>query len=165
MIYRLSGKLQKKIKTVPKESLPANTNPFIDWSAAVFIADRVQYILVSNTASVYSFIVPGRGITNGDRFGDETIRVMRESLKSDGLEHLFEEQILPWTGSAAYSKALNRSVTGTMNELIFIAKYMLMLGENTLDEISHTMNSTIFSYINNLNPVEYIRSLSCIDVG
>jgi hypothetical protein len=64
MIFRLSAKLGKKLKFSPTEVLPAHTNPFADWSAHLFTADRAQYILISNTISLYSRVIFGRGITD-----------------------------------------------------------------------------------------------------
>ncbi|NOZ21562.1 MAG: hypothetical protein GXP25_10795 [Planctomycetes bacterium] len=43
----------------------ANPNPFADWPAHLFAADRVQYILATNTPSLYSMAIHGRGITDG----------------------------------------------------------------------------------------------------
>ena len=57
MIVRLSGKLAKKIGESPTESLPQDPNPFADWSCHLFRADRVQYILITNTPSLYSMVM------------------------------------------------------------------------------------------------------------
>jgi hypothetical protein len=54
MIFRLSAKLTVKLKLRPSEVLPPDPNPFADWSAHLFPADRTQYLIISNTASLYS---------------------------------------------------------------------------------------------------------------
>ena len=54
MIFRLSQKLNDKIKAGPLPVLPLDDNPLADWSAHLFLADRMQYILLSNTKSLYS---------------------------------------------------------------------------------------------------------------
>jgi hypothetical protein len=54
MIFRLSQKLNAKIKGGTLPTLPPDDNPFADWSAHLFLADRAQYILLSNTKSLYS---------------------------------------------------------------------------------------------------------------
>jgi len=53
MIFRLSRKLATKIKTGPKICAPPDPNPFADWSAHLFTANRAQYIVITNTASLY----------------------------------------------------------------------------------------------------------------
>jgi hypothetical protein len=45
-------------------ALPLDGNPFADWSANLFVADRTKYILLSNTRSFYSTVMYGKGITN-----------------------------------------------------------------------------------------------------
>ena len=64
MIIRLSEKLNKKIKAGTLDSVPLNENPYADWSAHLFTADRTQYIILSNTKSLYSCVMFGKGITN-----------------------------------------------------------------------------------------------------
>jgi hypothetical protein len=54
MIFRLSRKLNAKIKTGPLRELPLHENPLADWSAALFVAGHTQHILLSNTKSLYS---------------------------------------------------------------------------------------------------------------
>jgi hypothetical protein len=46
-------KLNTKIKAGTLPTLPLDDNPYADWSAQLFLADRTQYILVSNTRSLY----------------------------------------------------------------------------------------------------------------
>ena len=60
----------KKIHLNPEKSLPADDNPFADGSTHLFSADRTQYILISNTASLYSMVMFGKGITDGGQFLD-----------------------------------------------------------------------------------------------
>jgi hypothetical protein len=54
MIFRLSQELNTKIKTGTLATVPLDENPFADWSAALFVAGHTQYILVSNTKSLFS---------------------------------------------------------------------------------------------------------------
>ncbi len=145
MIIRLSAKLGKKIHDVPAESLPVDPNPYADWSAHLFTADRVQYILVSNTASFFSFVMYGRGISDSGLFLKRTISTMSEFLADNGFGSLFEESISPSTALVSFSKALNRSVTGSMNELVYMAKLNLIEREMSPYDVSFKLNDTIVS--------------------
>jgi len=62
MIFRLSQKLNTKIKAGTLQSLPLHENPFADWSAHLFVADRTQYIILSNTKSLYSVVMFGKAL-------------------------------------------------------------------------------------------------------
>jgi hypothetical protein len=68
MILRLSQKLNKKIQAGKLSEMPLDDNPYADWSCHLFTADRTQYIIMSNTASLYSCVMFGKGITNDGLF-------------------------------------------------------------------------------------------------
>jgi hypothetical protein len=63
MIFRLSQKLAKKVKAAPTDVLSPELNPYADWSGHLFTSDRTQFILLTNTASLYSTVIHGRGVT------------------------------------------------------------------------------------------------------
>ena len=89
MIFRLSQKLAKKIKEAPKQSLPPEPNPFADWSGHLFTADRTQYMILTNTPSLYSAVMYGRGITNDSQFLDRALNCIRELMMDDGFEFVW----------------------------------------------------------------------------
>lgn len=145
MIIRVSAKLGKKIHIAPAETLPADPNPFADWSAHLFTAERIQYILVTNTASLFSFVMYGRGISDSGLFLKQTISMMSEFLDHNGLGSIFEESIASTTRQVTFSKALNRSVTGSMNELVYMAKLNLIERGMSPHDLSFMLNDTIVS--------------------
>jgi len=55
MIIRLSQKLNTKIKASKLSEMPLDENLYADWSCHLFTADRIQYIIMSNTASLLPF--------------------------------------------------------------------------------------------------------------
>jgi len=67
MIFRLTLKLAKKIgiAPLPAISYDENRDPLMDWNADLFTVQRTQYIILTNTASLYSMVMHGRGITPG----------------------------------------------------------------------------------------------------
>lgn len=48
MIFRLSQKLNTRIKAGTLGALPLDDNPFADWSAHLFVAGRTQYTTAVN---------------------------------------------------------------------------------------------------------------------
>lgn len=62
MIFHLSQKLNAKIKAGRLVELPMDENPFADWSGHLFTIGRTQYILVSNTKSLFSTVILDKGI-------------------------------------------------------------------------------------------------------
>ncbi len=160
MIIRLSTKLSKKIKTSPSTSVDLSRNPFADWSAHLFTFDRTQYILACNTVSLYSVLCYGRGITDDNTFLMRMTSLIGEVLKDDGLEFFWERWILPETGTVTFSKALNRSVTGSMNDQVFLAKALLDDGEMSPYEASFKLNQNLLSYLDYKRPREAFQSMS-----
>ena len=160
MIFRISAKLGKKIHVTPDKILPVDSNPFVDWSANLFEVGRSQYVLISNTISLYSVVMPGRGLRNNRLFLERARDSMSEFIRSAGYESIVEKFIVPSMDSVRFSKALNRSVTGSMNELIFQAKYELIEPELSLNEISFRLNEVIMSYLNNEVPEDVFQELA-----
>src|SRR5262245_57541149 len=118
MIFRLSAKLNAKIDSGPLKPLPQDVNPFGDWSADLFVADRAQYLLCCNTRLLYSAVMFAKGIANDSFFIERVLSNIRETLEADGQEFVYHRFIVPATGSVRFSKALNRSVIGSMTDLI-----------------------------------------------
>jgi len=140
MILRLSQKLAKKLKTGSLSPLPPDENPYADWSANLFTADRTQYILFTNTKSLYSVVMYGKGITDNSLFIRRALENLREFMEDDGQASVYQRLIAPATGSLRFGKALNRSVTGSMNDMIFHAKYWLIEGELSPCDVSFKLN-------------------------
>ena len=159
MILRVTAKLGKKIKHLPTATLPTDSNPFADWSAHLFTAERCQYILVANTPSLYSVIMPGRGITSEKSLVRRMRLALREFLSIEGHDRTYWTIIEPALDTAVFSKALNRSVIGSINDLVFGAQHFLAGNDMTLIEVSLRLNETPMSYLNS-NPRKVFRSLA-----
>ncbi len=70
-------------------------------------------------------MVFGRGITDDSTFLKRGFSSISELMEGDGLQFLRERVFLPDTSSISFSKALNRSVTGSVNELVMFAQFVL----------------------------------------
>jgi hypothetical protein len=139
MIFRLSQKLNAKIKAGALATLPLDENPFADWSAGLFRVENSQYLFVTNTKSLYSTVLPGKGVTNEKTFVERALSSIREFLDADGQEGVYERLVAPVSGSVRFAKALNRSVTGSMNDMIKHAAYYLAAGDVSLVEIGFSL--------------------------
>jgi len=159
MIFRLTQKLAKKFKLPPLPAQPKGQNPFIDWTAHLFTAERVQYIIVTNTASLYSLVMYGRGITDDNEFIQSTLSFMRDIMTDNGCEFIFRRLIAPHTTRLSLAKATNRHVIGSMNELIFEAKLYLTERQMSPFETSRQINETLMSYLGYNSPKEAFRQL------
>jgi hypothetical protein len=145
MILRLSQTLTKKLKEGRLTSVPLDDNPYADWSAHLFRADRTQYIIVSNTKSLYSVVMYGKGIADYSDFIDRALSSLREFMEADGQAFVYQRFIAPTGRSVRFAKALDRSVTGSMNELVKFAKILLEEGELAPFDIGFRLNDFLLS--------------------
>jgi len=154
MIFRLTLKLSKKVGFT---SLPAllsnkNLNPLMDWNANLFTVQRIQYIILTNTASLYSMVMHGRGITNDRQFIREVLSFMKEFMTIDGNKAIFEKFIEPEVRNIFFSKIVDRRVSGSMNDLIFQAKMHLIEGHKSPLDVSFFLNESPMSYLSYSRP-------------
>ena len=147
MILRLSRKLCTKIKTGKLSEMPLDDNPFADWSAHLFVADRTQYILLSNTKSLYSTVMYGKGVTNDSHFIQCALSSIRKALEDDRHESIYLRFIAPASGTVSFAKALNRSVTGSMNDLIRFATAWLVEEGLSPQDVGFKLNGILLSAI------------------
>jgi Domain of unknown function (DUF6933) len=145
MILRLSQKLNTKIKAGRLAALPLDENPLADWSAHLFVSDRTQYILLSNTKSLYSTVLYGKGITDDGVLIDRALTCLREFMASDGLEAVFRQFIVAACESVRFAKALNRSVIGSMNDLVNHATAWLAEGDVSPHDVGIRLNDILLS--------------------
>jgi hypothetical protein len=159
MIMRITAKLGKKIGKVPLKVLPLEKNPYADWSAHLFYAGHAQYILITNTVSLYSMVMFGKGITTDYRFLDQLTLRMSDFIRWDGHEVIYERLVIPSMNRFFFSKALNQTVTGSMNDLVRLAKHHLADGTVSPFDVSFLLNKTPMKSLKFLNPKEAFKKL------
>jgi len=163
MIFHLTQKLAKKIKLHPLEALETEQNPFIDWTGHLFTVEHTQYMIITNSASLYSMVMHGRGINDDNEFIKSALNFMREYMTNDDCEFIYRRLIEPYTAQISFAKATNKGVLGSMNDLIFQAKFFI--GERRLSvfETSLEINQTPMTYIDYKCPLEAFKELRVSD--
>lgn len=159
MVIRLTTKLAEKIGVRVLEPSPPDPDPFADWTAHLFLESRRHYILITNTHTLYSAVMTGKGMTSPGAFLTSMRSCLKEYLAYDELGFAFDRLILPVMGTVTYGKTLNRSVTGSMNDLIHLAKCYMADGDLPLLDVSHEMNRAPMSYLGYDSPSAAFRSL------
>ena len=149
MIFRLSQKLNAKIKAGALRALPLHENPLADWSAHLFMAGRAQYLLLSNTRSLYSTVLYGKGVTTDSHFIERALGGIREFMEADDQAFVYRRFIVPAAASVRFAKALDRSVTGSMNDLIKHAAYWLAEGDESPFDVGLRLNDIPMSALAN----------------
>ena len=140
MILRFSQKLGSRLKTGTLKPLPMDAAPIADWTSHLFFFDRTSYILVSNTAALYSTVLYAKGITNDSVFIVRVMAALREFMEADGLAFAHDRFIMPRTDLIRFASTCSRSVTGSMNELIACAQVLLADEETSPFDLGFRLN-------------------------
>lgn len=141
MILRLSQRLARKIQASHLDEMPLSSNPCADWSCRLFVAERTEYIIMSNTPSMYSCVMPSKDIAGIDFFLSNLLSTMAEFMKSDEQNENYERFIAPTAANVVFAKSLNRSVTESMSNHVHGSKLYLSDGLYS-HEIGLQLNNT-----------------------
>ena len=160
MIIRATQKLAQKLKIKSLQKYDEKVSAFEEWYGHLFSADRIQYILFTNAYSLYSTIVPGRGINNLRSFLDLTGYWLSEVLKEEGRENMIGRLFTNNTEIIDVCKTTNRGVLGSMNDMVAQSKFYISECQLTPIEISKRLNETPYSYLEYNNPLAVIKQMS-----
>jgi hypothetical protein len=145
MLIRLTETLRTRAGVAPLEPVPPHENLFLDWSAHLFRAGRSPFILLCNTRTLLTAVLPGRGITGENSLRERLLGGIHHCLETHGGESVRRHLAVPAAPSIRFAKTLNRSVTGSMNELTRTAEVWLAEGGISLPELSDKLNTTLLS--------------------
>jgi hypothetical protein len=101
-----------------------------------------------------------KGCTDESYFVGRALETIREFMESDGQAISYQRFIAPATSSVKFSKALNRSVTGSMNELIQFAKDWLIEEKWSPCDIGFKLNEIWMSALRHQRPREAFKALA-----
>ena len=128
MVIHVTHKLREKLNLAEVTTVPVAAGAHLRWYAHLFRAERVQYILTTNAASLYSVVMYGRGITDSDLFLRNWLVALREQLEGADMQMIYTRCIAPHTGSITFAKTEDRSVLGSMNDMVFHSQRRLERG-------------------------------------
>ncbi len=159
MIFRLSQKLSTKISAGKLNDEPLDNDPYADWSSHLFTADRTHYILLTNTSSLYSCVMFGKGITGDQPFIERTLSTIRDFTEYDGQAFVYQRFIAPSSSTVTFAKALNRSVTGSMSEMIYHAKMWLIEDDLSPFDVGFKLNEIPMSPLGYRHPRDQFKTM------
>lgn len=157
----MTGKLAKQIGVSSLTTVPAVENPFTDWTCRVFtVEERELLMLITNTASLYSLLAPANGLETIEQFDFGLIRYLERHMLRDGFETIFTKHIVPELETMTFSKTLNRSVTGSMTDMIKLAGHILVEDGDTLERVAGKLNETPFGALDYEHPRDQFGKLA-----
>lgn len=160
MIVRFTQKLCKKLNVIPEADAESKEEIFSEWYAHLFNANKDQYILFTDTLSLYSVIIPAQEITSAEILINEAFPVLNERLLLDGCPELANKVLEIRSHDFKICKTKNRKVLGSMNDMIANAKFFFAAQELAPIEISRKINNTPYNCLKYELPVSIIKKFS-----
>ena len=111
---------------MPAISLPLHDNPFLDWTAHLFMASRWQCIMLTNSHCLYLVVMAGKGVSSEKSFVKQGLKTLRNYTVLDSTAYLFDTHVAPHVDSITFCRAGDRRVLGSMNDLIYHARVYLL---------------------------------------
>lgn len=152
MILRFTKKAQTKLKLSQLPAMPDSANLFDEWYINVFHCNRYKYFLITNSATLFTVILHGGGIKDENDLQDRMFSVIRDQMNDIKCEPVFEKRISPNISGAALSSTNSRALVGSINDMIYNAKFYLDQHEMSPFEAGKAINETPFSYLKMENP-------------
>ena len=156
MIFRLTKKVQDKLKTGKLSSVPEG-NLFSEWYVHVFMIKRYRYFLITHAASLFSVVVRGFGIASEEQLFNVYFKELKEKLTEAGCDNFFEKITVSGLEDISLSNTVNRRVQGSMKDMIQCLSLIPDDNEDSPDEMCAFINRTPFTFINGDSPLEFIK--------
>jgi hypothetical protein len=159
LIIRLTRKLATKLGANPVPSLPSTENSLFDWTAHLFMAGHRQHIIVVNSATLYSCVIPGgrcRSASTFMNFFNDSLAVV---LERDGLGPLPDYILDCLQEDPVFCRASDRRVQGSINDFVLGAEVYIIEAGLPLPEVSYRLNQTPMKQIKYSFPSDEMRNL------
>jgi hypothetical protein len=138
MILHLSNQLAERLKcSVTLQGVPVIQAGRLDaWSGHCFRIGRVEHVMMMNDASLYTILMPARGLTSIDSFLKAFLPRVAE------VWHRFNAEFDAQHQDVIVLKRTNRSLIGSMSDAIQATKFhfeytrnaTFSLGPTTIEE-------------------------------
>jgi len=161
MIVRVTGSFAKQIGVTVTATLPLCENPVADWTCRVFsLREGEPVLLVANTTTLYSMLIPAVGLERLEQFQGGLNICLERRLLADGFEAIIDRRLGPEIKTISLAKSLNRSVTGSMNDMVRLATFMLTEEGRTFEQATVKLNETPFGALDYAHPRKRFAELA-----
>lgn len=156
---RTTKMLARRLHLTVPAAPPPVTNRVADWCAHEFTASRHRYLLFWNTAAFLPVLVPGRGVRDDHDLIMRLVDGLKLVMSGPDLEFYFPRWIVPELGEVQWAPIPSRSVLGTLNDFMIMAKYHLTARNQSPLEIAELMAQAPLAALGMNSPAKAFRSL------
>jgi hypothetical protein len=161
MVFRFTKNAIKKLK-LPKLSTVEKSNNLLNgWFVNVFYTKkRYKYFITTNAKTLFSVIIHGRSVVDDNVFFKDLFYSLRELLINNDCEYFYKRFIEPNIYQITLSNTNDRSIIGSMNDLIINAKVALDYHKLSPYDASKYINEAPMGLINMSSPGRYIKEMT-----
>jgi len=118
---------------IKSTNAPDQPPSLCDWHANILWLDRKKYVLFTNDQTLYSLLVPWNKSPRSTDFMKRFRFGLLKSLMNEGLAEAQVEYLLSEHAQITITKTNSRSVLGSMNDLAFQIKPMILVSDGLTD--------------------------------
>ena len=164
MILHCTQKLLKELENPPLHTPDVPTTGLGNWYANLLTIDRSKCVLFTNEKTLYSFLIPKVKKDNLRNIADEFLLNLNLNLQAEGIPIEVISKVMQEYSDIGFAKTANKQVLGSMNELTFQYKDIIMNRYARIEqvkalELNKEINRTIMKGIKYIEPVESLREL------
>lgn len=113
----LARRLKIKLPDVP----PTVTNRVADWCVQEFQVSRRRYLMCCNTASLFPVVAEARGVNDEAALITRLTAALHQSFAGTKLTGRYRRWIVPELGATQWAPIPDRSILGSINDMINMA--------------------------------------------
>ncbi len=164
-LIHCTGKLQKEMGL--KKADLCEVVPIFSylgsWHANLMYVDRRKCILFVNDKTLFNFIAADVSRADIRDLGVLFKSLLQCVLSDEGLEASAKEKIMSEYNELGYAKTQNRSVLGSMNDLVFHYKYLIQdaggVHSHEIPGIIQKLNRMPMGALEYAYPIEALRAM------
>jgi hypothetical protein len=144
MTFRLTQKLAKKLKL---SSLPRTGSHDIEsaWYGNLFRVGGVQYILLTESMTLFSFLFLGKGMANAGVFTTTARLLIETKFKENGWLSILGTYLSFDLGEPNLLAAQDKSILSSMNGIMGLLKAQIEDGTRDIEMLSNEINTVPFT--------------------
>lgn len=130
LLFRPTLDLAKALKQRDLAEAPPAAQPLADWCVRGFRVRRATYLMFTESLSLYSLIVPRRGITTAAKLRRAFATLVHEQFQHPTLGNAPATHILKLMADCRFARGRDRRVLGSVNDLVWMAQSHLDYGDS-----------------------------------
>lgn len=147
----------KKLKLADLEDLPLSERCLTDWCVRPFRVGRWSFLIFTEAITLYSIIVPQRGVTTPAKLRQTFAAAVHEHFQAPIVGSAHVSSILLALSDSHFSRCRDRRVLGSINDLVWGAQCHLEMGDSIPTTIER-INETPLSHLGMDSPERLLKA-------